>query len=157
MFCLLGNFGLGFFPHCGRKMICLYFLALSHSGSILVSMRVTTWMWLGCLVATWYWALLLFPLQRIRENSMYSFVHYLRGLTSEFVKKQLCMKKYLTAVVWLLLPDVHLISEVPNCLTAHDEETKLVNYLLRNPRIILHRGQIIYLGGERSLDNHLPL
>lgn len=38
------------------------------------------------------------------------------------------MKKYLTsAVIWLVLSDLRLISQVPNCLTAHDAETKLVN------------------------------
>ena len=41
------------------------------------------------------------------------------------------MKKYLTsAVIWLVLSDLHLISQGPNCLTAHDAETKSVNDLM---------------------------
>lgn len=41
------------------------------------------------------------------------------------------MNKYLTLpVIWLVLSDLRLISQVPNCLIAHDAETKLVNDLL---------------------------
>lgn len=114
-----------------EKGVVYIFLALLHSGSVLLSTRVMTWMCLGWFGATRYWALLLFLLQRTRENSMYYFAHYLRSFSWELVEKQLCMKKYLTpAVIWLVLSDPHLISQVPNCLTSTWCRNKISKWLV---------------------------
>jgi len=76
------------------------------------------------------------------------FTHYLKNFTWHFLKQCLCMKNYLCLYGWCW-SDLNLISQVSNCLTAHDAIIKLVNegtFLIctlsweRNPRMILYRG-----------------
>lgn len=53
------------------------------------------------------------------------FTHYLKNFTWHFLKQCLCMKNYLCLYGWYW-SDLNLISQVSNCLTAHDAIIKLM-------------------------------
>lgn len=154
--CLISVYFFHHSPGLGRKRVACNFW---HCHTVVWSCQQrwyldVSWQVWGHQIMSFF----LFLLQRAQKTSMYYIAYYLRNFRI-WKKAALHEKSPVSAVTRLVLSDLHIFSLVINCLTAHDAETKLVNYFLnlveKSKDHPLQRSDNLS-GGERSSDSHLP-